>query len=89
MEEINRAKAGAALSRYRQDTNDYQKRKAKHIAKVLLVARDGSGMTPYKLAQCVALMDDSQWRAVCFVADVPVADLECKAEVLRILRERV
>lgn len=72
-----------------EEPNRYQKRKAKRIATVLLVAYNSADMTPHKLAQCVALMSDDQWRAVCFVADQPIADLDCKAEVLRILRERV
>jgi hypothetical protein len=71
------------------EVNGYQRAKAVKIADYLTTTREYTTLTPHQLCRCVALLNMDQWRAVAFAAGCPVADLEAKAEVLRILRERV
>jgi hypothetical protein len=71
------------------EVNGYQRAKAVKIADYLTTTREYTTLTPHQLCRCVALLNMDQWRAVAFAAGQPLADLDCKAEVLRILRERV
>jgi hypothetical protein len=66
--------------------NPYQCRKARVITAHLLAAQAQSSLTRHQLARCVALMNFAQWQTVAFSAGVPVADLDCKAAVLGMLR---
>ena len=68
--------------------NSYQIAKAKAIVGMLLSAQENSSLSRHQLAQVVALMDADQWRTISLTAGVPVADLDCKAAVLAILRGR-
>ncbi len=67
--------------------NKYQRRKARAIARFLLSCQAQSSLTRHQLARCIALMSDAEWRLVAFQAGVAVADLDCKAAVLAMLRE--
>ena len=67
--------------------NAYQLRKARTIARVLLSCQAMSTLTRHQLACCVALIDFAEWQTVAFQAGVPVADLDCKAAVLAMLRK--
>ena len=66
--------------------NTYQVRKARRIV-AMLTAADHT-LTRHQLARAVALMSFGQWRTVAFAAGVPVADLDAKAAVLALLRDR-
>lgn len=70
--------------------NSYQIAKARRIAASIQRAADRTmeATSPYVLSKCVALMSDREWQTVCFTAGEPVADIECKAAVLAILRGR-
>ena len=70
--------------------NGYQNSKALTIANFLRDSADRTmeATTPHTLARCVALMTHDEWRSVSFAAGVPVADLQCKAAVLGLLRAR-
>ena len=67
--------------------NPYQLRKARAIARFLLSCQAQSSLTRHQLSRCVALMNFSDWQTVAFQAGVPVADLDCKAAVLAMLRK--
>jgi hypothetical protein len=67
--------------------NAYQRRKARSIVALLLSAQAQSTLTRHQLARSIAIMSADEWRAVAFTAGVAVADLECKAAVLAMLRE--
>lgn len=71
------------------EVNGYQRTKAKTIADYLTTTLLQTSLTPHQLCKVVAIMPMREWQTVSFAAGVPTADLECKAEVLRILRERV
>jgi len=68
--------------------NEYQIRKAKVIAAFLLGCQQNSTLSRHQLAQVVAIMDAAEWQKVAFTAGVPVADIEAKAAVLALLRNR-
>lgn len=69
--------------------NSYQRAKARKIAAMLRNAQREVALSDYQLARAVSLMSDDQWRGVAFAAGMPVADIEAKQEVLRILRGKV
>jgi hypothetical protein len=66
--------------------NAYQIRKAKRITEMLLAAEHT--LTRHQLARAVAICGFDEWRSISFAAGMPVADIECKAAVLAMLRER-
>lgn len=66
--------------------NGYQMAKAKKIAANL--ASLETSLTRHQLARAISVMTFDQWRTVAFGAGVPVADIQCKAVVLAILRGR-
>ena len=68
--------------------NSYQLRKARRIAAFLRDCADKTmeATSPWMLSQMTALLTDEEWRTVCLSAGVAVADLDCKAAVLAILR---
>lgn len=70
--------------------NSYQVRKAAKIANFLRDSADRTmeATSPHTLARCVALMSHDEWRTVAFQAGVPLADLQCKAAVLGLLRAK-
>lgn len=68
--------------------NAYQRAKAKKIADYLTKTRENTTLTPHQLCRATAMLNMRQWQAVAFAAGCAVVDLEAKAEVLRILRER-
>lgn len=68
--------------------NKYQLRKARRIAAFLQQCADKTmeATSPWMLSQMTALLTDEEWRTVCLSAGEAVADLDCKAAVLAILR---
>lgn len=70
--------------------NRYQIAKAKRIIRHLVACADATmeATSTFMLARCVAMMSHEEWRTVSFAAGVPVADLDCKAVVLAMLRGR-
>jgi hypothetical protein len=71
-----------------QAVNQYQLSKARKIADFLLGCQHASTLSRYQLAQSVAIMNAAEWQTVAFTAGVPVADLDAKAAVLALLRNR-
>jgi hypothetical protein len=59
--------------------NAYQRRKARLIAAVLILAAAQSETPMTQLAQLAARMDERQWISVSLAARVPVADLPARA----------
>ena len=78
----------SGLSSNRKHVNEYQIRKAKVIVAFLLDCQQNSTLSRHQLAQVVAIMDAAEWQKVAFTAGVPVADIEAKAAVLALLRNR-
>jgi hypothetical protein len=70
--------------------NRYQISKARKIAAFVTAcaAKTKRATTAHELCKLVALMDADQWRTLAFQAGVAVADLDCKAATLAILRKR-
>lgn len=73
------------------NVNAYQMAKARKIAAFLqdCASKTKQETRPYELAKIVTLMSPDEWRTVSFHAGVPMAELECKAVVLAVLRSRV
>lgn len=65
--------------------NPYQRRKAKAIAGVLILAAAASDTPMSQLPGLVARMSDDQWRTVSFQAGVPVADRAARIYTIGLL----
>lgn len=66
-------------------TNNYQRRKAKLIAAVLLRAAALADIPMAELHKMAARMTPDQWRTVSFQAGVPVADHEARVLTVALL----
>ena len=62
--------------------NSYQRRKARNIAAVLLLAAAQSDTPFSSLPELISRMDDAQWRTISLQAGVPVADVQCRTLVV-------
>lgn len=65
--------------------NPYQKRKAKAIAGVLILAAAASDTPMSQLPILVSRMSEDQWRTVSFQAGVPIADHAARVLTIALL----
>lgn len=65
--------------------NSYQKRKAKAIAGVLIMAAAASDIPMSQLSVLASKMSEDQWRTVSFQAGMPVADRAARIYTIGLL----